>query len=97
MVYIKVVNDKIRSVHHMPFDEVHGLGLTEVELLADGCSLLVDNLPPRPDVSEGKETALQLNPLRWVEYFTELTRVQKLKQLVDNGTLTQEQMNDLLN
>lgn len=53
--FIKVQDTKVVYIHHMPFDEINGLGKTEEELSTQG--ILVDSIP-EPEKIDGKESIL---------------------------------------
>ncbi len=88
-------NNKVTFTHYKPFDLKHGLGKTEEELLEEG--ILVDELPTKPEPVVGKKNLLYINPLRWEYVDRPLTQKEKLNQMVEDGILTQEQADDLLN
>lgn len=96
MIYIE--NEKITGQvifqHNFPFHEEHGLRKTQEELEQSG--MLVESIPERPDEMVGKNLVLYANPLRWEYEDRPLTQEEKLQQMVDAGTITQEQMDDLL-
>jgi hypothetical protein len=95
MYFIKYnENNKAILTHYQPFDAVNGLGKTVEELESEG--LLVDNLPVRLPEQEGKVLILYVNPLRWEYEDRRLTQLEKLQKLVDVGTLTQDEMNNIL-
>ena len=95
MIYVRTdEKDLVKFIHHMPFDEKHGLNKTHEELEKEG--VLFDRLPDSPDVPFGKQAILYVNPLRWELEDRPLTQEEKLQQMVDDGILTQEQMDDLI-
>ncbi|MEK4760755.1 hypothetical protein MHH85_10910 [Viridibacillus sp. FSL E2-0187] len=59
MIFVKINPDNtIVNVHYQPFNEKHGLGMTEEELRIEG--ILVDSIP-EPEEQEGKRPILKYN------------------------------------
>lgn len=48
--FLKLSGEKVMLIHHQPFHEKHGLKKTEKELKQEG--VLVDEIPPKPEVAE---------------------------------------------
>ena len=96
MIYLMFSKESniVNFVHYQPFDIKNGLGKTEDELLEEG--ILVESLPETPPTMTGKSVVLKVNPLRWEYIDRPLTREEKLQQLVLDGKITQEEMNELL-
>lgn len=86
--------NEVRFIHNMPFDEKEGLNKTEEELNQTG--LVIESLPKELPTQERKIRVLFANPLRWEYVDRPLTQEEKLQDMVSQGILTQEQMNDLL-
>lgn len=97
MIYLQSYNDKVTYIHFKPFDAKVGLKKTESELVKTG--ILVETLPEKLPMVDGKILELYVNPLRW-EYVDApapvLSLVEKLQQMVNDGKITQEEMNELL-
>lgn len=94
MIFVKINSENIvEYVHYHPFDETHGLGKTEEELLSEG--LLVESIP-EPD-ENGKGYILKYNPddkSFYYEYYDlPLTTEEQIQQLLDaNAELTYQLM-----
>ncbi len=95
MIYIKYDSDnQVTLKHNMPFDAKSGLGKTEAELLQDG--ILVESIPVKPIKIAGKFLRLYVNPIRWEYIDKPLTQGEVIEQMVEDGTLTEEQAELLL-
>lgn len=97
--FIKVTDENliVNCVHHLPFDEVHGLHRTVEELNETG--ILVETLT-NPNAGEYQSSILHVNPITketWYEYIDipkppEQIQADKLEQLENQ---TAEYMVDL--
>ena len=98
MIYLRAdATGKVGYQHFKPFHDRHGLKTSREELELTG--IFVDELPEQLPIVEGKKNVLYINPLRW-EYenvVVVLTQEEKLAKMVEDGVLTQEQADDLLN
>lgn len=80
MIFIKIAdNNEILEINNFPFDEVHGLGKTEDELLKEG--ILVQSIP-EPDVIANKAPVLKYDGSNLYYEYVEipLTKEQQMEQ-----------------
>lgn len=83
--YTKITEENLlcTSVHYCPFDPVHGLKISEEEMVNRGY-LLVDNIPS-PEAKIGMDSQLHYNPKQdnfWYEYFdVPLTEDERMSEL----------------
>ena len=97
--YDKENNNKITFIHYMPFDSVNGLNKTEAELKSIGA--LVESIPKVPELKD-HVTEFYFDSLTKTisyEYVLKPSSVlleDKLQKMVDEGKITQEEMDELL-
>ena len=82
---------RVDGIHHLPFDEKHGLSKSIDELNQGG--FLVPDIPTMPQAELGFENVLIFNSLTQELYYekhakpqTEITRIEQLEQLVADLT-----------
>jgi len=91
---------KVSFIHHMPFDEVYGLGKNENELRQTG--VLVDEIPafPTEQAPMGKSYVLKYDDVtKTLSYVLEdrpLTPEEELQQLKEKQALMQQALDELL-
>lgn len=97
--YDKENNNRITFIHYMPFDSVNGLNKTETELKSIGA--LVEGIPKVPELKD-HFTEFYFDSLTNVvsyQYILKPSSIlleEKLQQMVKDGRITQEEMNELL-
>ncbi|MGV3267066.1 hypothetical protein [Cytobacillus pseudoceanisediminis] len=91
MIYIQVNDRKeVEFIHHMPFDETHGLGKTQEELKQSG--LFVESIPEAMDQA-GKYPILKYDPVSGLYYdyanraLTDSEKIVELEQNLGNVLL----------
>ncbi|SFI89550.1 hypothetical protein [Brevibacillus centrosporus] len=99
MIYVEYSAENenlVTFVHHMPFDEVHGLGKSKTELEKTG--VFVDSVPELVNI-EGKVARLYLNPatrtLEW-KHFDSQRPEDRVAQLEQQLKITQDALDALL-
>lgn len=83
--FIRVENTRVMFTHFMPFDEKHGMGKTEEELLQEG--YLIDEIP-EPEQQEGKIAEPHYTPEKG--YYYEYVDAPEPKPETDVAALQEE-------
>lgn len=96
MIYLKLNQNDVESIHYMPFDKEYGLGKTKEELESEG--VLMSSIP-EPENRQGKSAILKYSQASglYYEYADRpLTAEEELDQLKKQLTLMQSAIDDML-
>lgn len=96
MIYLKLNQNDVESVHYMPFDEEYGLGKTKEELESEG--VLVSSIP-EPENRQGKSAILKYSKVDglYYEYVDRpLSPEEELAQLKEQYAMMQTAIDDLI-